>query len=226
MFAKFGENKTTGMESTILTKKKSTAQKNIDIIVGDQVLKGARPPMTDEEFFELCRNNPDARIEQDQNGNISLMSPVSYNAGNFEAEILGDLIIWNRKYKLGKTFSPSTLFVLPDGQKRMPDAAWVSNEKHEKLPAEEREQFAAIVPDFVIEVRSPSDDLAALRQKMTDAWLANGVRLAWLIDPVGKKAWSYKPGREPIFFENFDAALSGEDVLPGFELNLPEIMEE
>ena len=226
MFDKFGENKTTGMESTILKKKKSTAQKTIDIIVGDQVLKGARPPMLDEEFFELCRNNPDARIEQDQYGNINVMSPVSYNSGNFEAEILGDLIIWNRKTKLGKPFSPSTLFVLPDGQKRMPDAAWISNEKHNKLPPEEREQFAAIVPDFVIEVRSPSDELEALQRKMTEAWLANGVRLAWLIDPVEKKAWSYKPGREPLFFKNFDATLSGEDVLPGFELKLSEIIEE
>ena len=214
------------MESTILTKKKSAAQKNIDIIVGDQVLKGARPPMTDEEFYELCRNNPDARIEQDQNGNISLMSPVSLSSGKSEHLIQVLLGIWNLKHKKGEAFSPSTLFVLPDGQKRMADASWISHERLKALPKETWEPFAPIVPDFVIEVRSPSDDLETLQRKMTDGWLANGVRLVWLIDPVGKKAWSYKPGREPISFENFDAALSGEDVLPGFELNLPEIIEE
>ena len=214
------------MESTILKKKKGTAQKTIDIIVGDQVLKGARPPMMDEEFFELCRNNPDARIEQDQHGNINVMSPVSLSSSKSEHLIQVLLGIWNLKHKKGEAFSPSTLFVLPDGQKRMADASWISQERLKALPKEAWESFAPIVPDFVIEVRSPSDELEALQRKMTEAWLANGVRLAWLIDPVEKKAWSYKPGREPIFFENFNATLSGEDVLPGFELKLSEIIEE
>ena len=211
------------MQSPVLTKKKKPPRHNIDFVVGTTVLKGARPPMSDQEFFDFCRDNPDARIEQDQHGNINVMSPVSYDSGNFESEVLADLVLWNRQHRLGKTFSPSTLFILPDGQKRMADAAWLSNEKDKTVPPHQRGQFAAVVPDFVIEVRSPSDDLNALREKIVNAWLANGVRLAWLIDPTEKKAWSYKPGREPRSFDNFNATLSGEEVLPGFELNLKKI---
>ena len=179
-----------------------------------------RPVMTEEEFFAFCLKNPDMRIEQDKHGNIIIMSPVSYFSGNQESEVLADLVLWNRKSKLGKTFSPSTMFVLPNGEKRMPDAAWISLEKDSKLSKRQKMTFAHIVPDFIIEVRSPSDRLTDLQEKIQGVWMANGVRLAWLIDPVEKKARIYHADGSVEDVAGFDKKLSGGDVLPGFEFDL------
>ena len=189
-------------------------------------MRDVRPPMTDEEFETFCLQNPELHIEQDKHGNIIIMTPVSYDSGNYEAETITDLTIWNRKAKLGKTFSPSTMFVLPDGEKRMPDTAWVSLEKHQKLSKWQRKKFAHVVPDFIIEVRSPSDDLQQLKAKITDIWLANGVCLAWLIDVEGATAWVFRPDREVDEVKGLDQTLSGEDVLPGFVFDLGVFREE
>ncbi|MCC7507309.1 MAG: Uma2 family endonuclease [Saprospiraceae bacterium] len=183
-------------------------------------LKSKLPPMTEEEFLEFCQDNPDLRIETDPMGNIVAEPPVSYESGGKENEVNGDLTMWNRQTKLGKTFSPSTMFTLPDGSRRMPDAAWVSMEKHRRLSAEERNKFARVVPDFVVEVRSPSDDLKRLQAKMTGVWIANGVRLAWLIDPITEKTWVYRPDGSIDVVEGFGHTLSGESVLPGFVFDL------
>ncbi len=113
--------------------------------------------MTDEEFYAFCRENADLKIEQDIFGNITVMPPVSPESGNFESEVGIDVGIWNRQTQLGKTFSSSAMFTLPDGSKRMPDASWISLERYNRLSKKERQSFARIVPDFVIEVRSPSD---------------------------------------------------------------------
>lgn len=177
-------------------------------------------PMTDEEFEEFCYQNPNLQIEQDKHGNIIIMSPVSYDSGHHESEVLTDLGLWNRKTKLGKTFSSSTMFILPDGEKRMPDAAWITLEKHRNLANWERKKFARIVPDFIVEIRSPSDSLRALKSKIKDVWCANGVRLAWLIDPESETTFVFRPGSEPVEIKGFDKVLSGEDVLPGFEFDL------
>lgn len=182
--------------------------------------------MTDEEFEEFCFQNPDLRIEQDKHGNIIIMSPVSLLSGNFENEVNIDLGLWNRKHKLGMTFSPSTLFVLPDGEKRMADAAFITHKRLNKLPASEWKKFAHIVPDFIIEVRSPSDDLEDLKAKISNVWIANGVRLAWLIDPVEQAAFIFKPGSEPAEIKGFDHRLSGEEVLPGFEFDLSILKDQ
>lgn len=178
------------------------------------------PQMSEEEFDEFCLANPKLRLEQDPHGNITILMPNSYNSGNDEMEAGADLTIWNRRTKLGKVFSPSTLFKLPDGSKRMPDAAWVSLEKHNQLSPKERKSFAHIVPDFVIKVRSPSDSLEALQTKMRSVWIANGVRLAWLLDPETKQAWLYRADGSETHIPDFSQTLSGEDVLPGFELDL------
>jgi Uma2 family endonuclease len=189
-------------------------------------LRNVRPPMTDVEFEEFCAQNPNLHIEQDKHGNIIIMSPVSYDSGNYESEIGIDLGLWNRKTKLGKTFSPSTLFILPDGEKRMPDAAWVSLEKHRKLSKWQRKKFAHIVPDFIVEVQSPSDVLANLKSKITDVWLVNGVKLAWLIDVEGETVWVFRPGEEVEEVRGLDQVLSGGEVLPGFEFDLNVFREE
>lgn len=193
---------------------------NINFRFDDWEVRDARPPMSEEEFIAFCRQNPDLRIEQDKYGNIRIMPPVSFESGNYESEVLVSLGIWNRRSNLGKTFSPSTLFILPSGEKRMPDAAWISLEKVEQLSPEARKSFARVVPDFVIEIRSPSDDIRELKKKMTDSWIANGVQLAWLLDPETKTAWIYRADGAVEEQQGFDGALSGEGVLPGFEFDL------
>lgn len=184
----------------------------------------ARPPMTEAEFVAFCGQNPELRIEQDKNGNILIMPPVSFESGNFESEFLADLVHWNRETQLGKTFSPSTLFILPSGEKRMPDAAWIASEKVAQLTTRQRKSFARIVPDFVVEIRSPSDDLQNLKNKMADSWIANGVRLAWLFDPESQTAWLYRADGTVQEIKGFDAPLSGESVLPGFAFH-PKIFK-
>lgn len=190
------------------------------ITFDDYHLNNVRPPMSDEEFEEFCLANPSLTIEQDKNGNIFIMAPVSYDSGNYESESIADLVIWNRKTKLGKTFSPSTLFYLPDGEKRMPDAAWIRMEKHRSLTKSQRKKFAKLVPDFIIEIKSPSDSLKDLKEKMEKIWLANGVQLAWLIDVENEAAWIYRHGKEVEEIKGLDDVLLGEGVLPGFEFDL------
>ncbi|MDX2133807.1 MAG: Uma2 family endonuclease [Saprospiraceae bacterium] len=190
------------------------------IVLNGWEVQDTRPPFTDAEFFDFCAQNPNLHIEQDALGNIIIMPPVSLNSGMFESEMQIELGTWNRKTRKGKTFSPSTLFILPNGEKRMPDAAWIALEKINALPEAEREHFAHIVPDFVAEIRSPSDSLTGLQTKMRDSWIANGVRLAWLIDPEAGCAWVYRADGSTDMVEGFDQVLSGEDVLEGFELPL------
>jgi Uma2 family endonuclease len=213
------------MESAVLSKKSPAKNGNIHLRIGGWEIQNLRPAMTDGEFEEFCFKNPGLRIEQDKHGNIIIMSPVSYDSGNHESEVLIDLGIWNRKHKLGKTFSPSTLFILPDGEKRMPDAAWVSMEKHLKLTPWERKKFAHVVPDFIVEVRSPNDDIRDLKGKISAVWMANGVRLAWLIDPIDEVSFVFKPGTPPVEVKGLGNMLSGKDVLPGFEFDLSILKE-
>ena len=208
------------MEAAVLSKKTPAKNSNIQLRIGEWEIHHLRPAMTDGEFEDFCYKNPELRIEQDKHGNIIIMSPVSYDSGNHESEVLIDLGMWNRKHKLGKTFSPSTMFILPDGEKRMPDAAWVPMEKHLKLAPWERKKFAHVVPDFIVEVRSPSDNIEDLKEKISTIWMVNGVRLAWLIDPIDEISFIFRPGHEPEEVKGLDKTLSGEPVLPGFVFDL------
>ncbi len=203
-----------------MTAPKPISKKAFTIQVDGWEIFNPRPAMTDEEFEEFCLHNPNLRIEQDKHGNIIIMSPVSYDSGTQESESIADLVIWNRKTKLGRTFSASTMFILPDGEKRMPDAAWVSLEKHVKLSRWERRKFAHVVPDFVLEVRSPSDTIKDLKEKITGIWMKNGVRLAWLIDVEGETSWIFRANGTSEEVNGLDKTLSGEDVLPGFKFDL------
>ena len=203
-----------------MTRAKSTEPILITLRFDGWEVKSFRPKMNDKEFEQFCKDNPYLQIEVDPLGNIVAEPPVSYESGGQESEVGADLAIWNRYAKLGKTFSSSTMFTLPDGSKRMPGAAWVSMEKHQKLTPRQRKTFARVVPDFVVEVRSPSDDPVVLKRKMTDVWIANGVRLAWLIDAEQEKSWVFRADGSTEMIEGFDQKLSGEDVLPGFEFDL------
>lgn len=214
------------MEAAVLSKKSPAKSDKIHLLVEGVEVQALRSPMSDAEFEEFCFQNPDLRIEQDKHGNIIIMSPVSLLSGNFENEVNIDLGLWNRKHKLGMTFSPSTMFILPDGEKRMADATFIFHERLKKLPASEWKKFAHVVPNFIVEVRSPSDSLKDLKEKISTIWIANGVQLAWLIDPVEQVAFVFKPDSERVEVKGFDNRLSGEDVLPGFEFDLSILKEQ
>lgn len=180
--------------------------------------------LSEEGFRQFCTENDSLRIEKDKNGNLIIMPPVDINGGIAESNAHGHLFVWGQRFGQGQTFSPNTGFKLPDGSIRSADGAWASDEKMAVLSAAERSKFARLVPDFVIEVRSTSDRIGKLKKKMTDTWIANGVRLAWLIDPKMRKAYVYRPGQAPEEIKGFDRSLSGEGVCPGFELELRKFL--
>ena len=154
------------------------------------------------------------------------MSPVSLDSGNHEIEVGADLVLWNRKTKLGKAYSSSTMFLLPDGEKRMPDAAWITQKKVKKLSNWQRKKIAKIVPDFIIEVRSPTDKPEDLKAKIKDIWIKNGVQLAWLIDPIKEVHWIFRIDGSYEKVEGMNAILTGEKVLPDFKFDLSILVEE
>jgi Uma2 family endonuclease len=175
-----------------------------------------------DDFGRLSAANPELRLERAADGGLIVMTPAAPDGGGRELELGAQLRNWNKATGLGKAFSPSTGFTLPDGSIRAPDASWICRDRWEAVDARERRRFSRITPDFAAEIRSPSDAIATLRAKMAD-YLAQGVRLGWLIDPETRTVEIHRPGREP---ETLAAPkeISGEDVLPGFTLDLAEIL--
>jgi len=173
---------------------------------------------TDEQFYELCQNNRELKFERTATGELIIMPPVGGESGNREADLITDLGIWNRQTQLGYTFSSSTIFKLPNGADRSPDAAWIRKERWEALTFEQRRKFPPIAPDFIIELRSATDDLKTLRQKMQE-YIDAGVQLGWLINPQQQQVEIYRQGQN-VEVLNLPAELSGEDVLLGFTLSL------
>jgi Uma2 family endonuclease len=174
--------------------------------------------LTDEQFYQLCVTNRDLSLEMNATGELIIVPPVGGESGNQEAELITDLKIWNRQAKLGKVFSSSTIFILPNGAKRSPDAAWVKLQRWEALTPEQRKKFPPLVPDFVIELRSQSDRLVSLQEKMQE-YINNGVRLGWLINPQDHQVEIYRLGKA-VEVLPMPCIVSGEDILPGFELQL------
>ena len=177
--------------------------------------------LTDEEFFQLCQNNRDLRFERTAAGELIIMPPTGSDTGNRNFDIAVELGIWNKQTKLGKGFDSSTGFKLSNGKDVSPDVAWIKKERWHSLTPEQQNKFAPIAPDFVIELRSASDNLKLLQEKMQE-YIANGVKLAWLIDRKQRKVFIYRPncGFEEL---NNPQTLTGEDILPGFVLDLSEI---
>lgn len=174
--------------------------------------------LTDEQFYHLCQVNQDWRLERTAEGELVIMSPVGGRSGNREADLITDLNLWNRKTKLGKVFSSSTIFHLPKGGDRSPDAAWVKLERWEALTEEEKDGIPPICPDFVIELRSRTDAIKPLQKKMHE-YLNSGLRLGWLIDPQNRRVEIYRQNQNVEILQ-LPVSLSGEDVLPGFVLDL------
>lgn len=177
--------------------------------------------LTEKQFEELCRNNPDMKFELSAKGELIIMPPTSMESGWRNSDLTTEVTIWARKDKTGVVFDSSTMFTLPNGAKRSPDVSWILRERVEKLSLAERRRFARIVPDFVIELRSPTDALEDLQDKMAE-YIENGVRLGWLIDPMEKKVHIYRGNGEIEILDNPEK-VSGGDVLKGFELNPREI---
>jgi Uma2 family endonuclease len=182
--------------------------------------------LTDEQFYQLCVANQEWRLELTAQGELIIMPPTGGETGIRNADLNAQLVIWNRQTKLGKVFDSSTEFRLPNSAKRSPDASWVRLERWDALPARDRKRFPPLCPDFVIELRSETDSLNELRAKMRE-YRANGAGLGWLIDPQTPLVEIYRPTRdvETINF-SFEQppTLSGEDVLPGFVLDLVPIL--
>ncbi len=179
--------------------------------------------MTDKEFFRFCMENRDLRIERDSHLNIYIMAPVETFGSYQSGEVFGQLLIWNKKNRKGKTFDSSAGFTLPDRSVMSPDASWVSNEKWKSIPEGQRDKFAPLCPDFVIEVRSKSDSLEELKNKM-ERWISNGVKLAWLIDPSKTTCYVFSLHHSPKTIKGFEKPLIAVEPVKGFELALSELL--
>jgi Uma2 family endonuclease len=182
--------------------------------------------LTDEQFYQLCIANEPKRLELSQEGKLIIMSPTGGESGIRNANLTTDLNLWNRQTKLGKVFDSSTEFKLPSGAYRCPDVAWIQLERWQALTQEQRVHFPPICPDFIIELRSESDSLAKLRKKMIE-YQNNGVSLAWLIDPQTPLVEIYRQGKTTEILDfsvNNPPLLSGEEILPGFVLDLAVIL--
>jgi Uma2 family endonuclease len=177
-------------------------------------------PVTDEELLQLSRRNPGYRFERSAEGRL-IVTPAGGESGRRSLEVAGQLRDWNRSAQLGIVFDSSTGFRLPDGSLLSPDASWVRRDRWEALTREEREGFVPLCPDAAFEVRSPSDMLADPREKV-QSYLANGARVAVLIDPYARAVEVYRPGREPERHERPDRVALGPE-LPGFVLELEPV---
>jgi Uma2 family endonuclease len=180
------------------------------------------PRLSAEGFLELCKANQDLQLERTATGEVIIMPPTFSWTGKQNSGINAQLWNWNDQTGLGIVFDSSTGFTLPNSAVRSPDASWVSNERWEALTeSQQKEEFSPLSPDFVVELRSSSDSLKKLREKMQE-YIDNGVRLGWLIDTTKKQVEIYRPGREVEVLES-PGTLSGEDVLPGFVLDLSKV---
>jgi Uma2 family endonuclease len=184
-------------------------------------LPPAWQPMGDREFSDFCHMNPELRIERTAKGDIVIMPPAGGETGRREFALSLQVGNWAKSDGTGICFSPSTGFTLPNGAKRSPDVAWVGRERWESLTADERDQFPPLCPDFVVELRSRSDSLKSLREKMEE-YIANGARLGWLIDPIERQVYVYRPSVTMVCIAAPEQ-LSGDPVLKGFVLDLKEI---
>ena len=177
--------------------------------------------VTREQFVELSIANRELQLERTEAGELIVNPPTGGETGYRNLDIEGQLWLWNRRSRLGKAFNSSTGFHLPNGADRSPDAAWVRQERWDALTPEQKEGFIPLSPDFVVELRSKSDRIKPLQDKMQE-YMENHVRLGWLIDIKNRKVEIYRQNQEVELLEN-PATLSGEDVLPGFVLDLTEV---
>ena len=174
--------------------------------------------LTDEQFFQLCQDNRELKFERNANGDLVIMPPTGGETSNRNASLTAQLWIWNEQSKLGKVFDSSGGFKLPNGAERSPDAAWIPVKRWNALTLQQQQQFIPLCPDFVIELRSPSDRLTELQEKMHE-YQNNGTRLGWLINRQSRQVEIYRQDSDVEVLDS-PTMLSGETVLPQFRLNL------
>ncbi len=174
--------------------------------------------LTRPQFYQLCAANPEMKLERSATGELIVMSPTGGETGNYNSRLNAKVYNWNDDTQQGKTFDSSTGFSLPQGGDRSPDVAWIALDKWNALTPEERRGFLPLCPDFVIELLSPSDNWIEAQKKMEE-YRDNGCRLGWLLDPRRKRVAVYRPG-QAVEILQAPASLSGEDVLPGFVLDV------
>jgi Uma2 family endonuclease len=177
--------------------------------------------LTDEQFYRLCQDNEDLRLELTADEELIIMAPTGGTTGVRNATIGARLTVWAEVDGTGVSFDSSTMFCLPNGAKRSPDAAWVRREKWDALSEKERESFVPLCPDFVLELRSATDSLSALQEKMQE-YMANGAQFGLLLDPRSKQAYVYRPNQTVERLDN-PQTIAGDPVLPGFVLDLKDI---
>jgi Uma2 family endonuclease len=177
--------------------------------------------ISDEEFEQICRHNPDLQIELTKEGELVIMPPTGGRTGRRNFSLSVRFGNWAEKDGSGVAFDSSTIFVLPSGAKRSPDLAWIKNERWEDLSEREQEGFPPLCPDFVVELRSRTDSLSDLREKMEE-YIENGASLGWLIDPLERKVHVYRQNAKVEILDNPES-VSGEPLLKGFTLTMDKI---
>ena len=178
--------------------------------------------LTDDQFYAFCRLNRELRIERTAQGGLVIMSPAGWDTSRKNAEITVQLGLWAKRDGTGVAVDSSAGYLLPNGASCAPDASWVNRDRLSALTAEERAKFLPLCPDFVIELRSPTDSLSALQEKMRE-YIENGAQLGWLIDPLGSQVFVYRPGA-PVEHLKAPESVSADPELPGFRLELAEIL--
>ena len=184
-------------------------------------LKSLTEKITDEVLEQLCRENPEAKLETNARGQLIVMSPTGSQSGKFNLSLSSQVWYWNSQTLLGVAFDSSTGFKLSNGAVRSPDVSWIAIAKWNALTDKQKRGFAPIDPDFVIELMSPTDEILELQQKMSE-YMACGVRLGWLINPDEKQVEIYRQGQNKQLLSS-PISLSGEDFLPGLTVDLAEI---
>jgi Uma2 family endonuclease len=193
------------------------------LLLEQPVVVHTRPAieMDDEQLFQFCALNSELQIERTAEGDILIMTPEGGSSAHGSAGLIAVFYQWAERDGRGKVFGPAGGFILPNGAMRSPDVAWVRNDRLEKLTDKQWQRFLPLCPDFVVELRSPSDSVSRLQQKMEE-YRQSGAQLGWLLDPKNKEVHVYRPGAAAQILAN-PAKLSGEPLLPGFELDVRRI---
>jgi Uma2 family endonuclease len=199
----------------------STIASPLDSHVPPNFIVDVHSVLTGDEFIQLCRDNRDMRMELTSKGELILMPPTGSKTGLRNARVTQRLSAWAEADGSGFCFDSSTGFTLPNGARRSPDVAWVRRDRWEALTEEEQEGFAPLCPDFVIELRSRSDNVPPLEGKMVE-YIENGTSMAWMLDQLHKRIYIYRSDQQPEVLED-PQAVAGKSLLPGFVLNLREI---
>ena len=185
-------------------------------------LKAIVPKIGSDELMILSKDNPEAKFETNSHGHLIVMSPTGSNSGRRNTKLIFQIELWNSRVNLGVTFDSSTGFILSNGAVRSPDVTWIKLERWRELTQEQQDKFAPIDPDFVIELKSPTDNWRELQAKMTE-YMDCGVKLGWLINPEEKMVEIYRQGQEKEKLDN-PTSLSGESILPNLIVDLTDIL--